>query len=154
MVVPGPDPAGRADHPLAFDGQSQFHTTATANLAELTASPWSSPASTSSTPPTLRPRRWLRSGGTSSPPWLERRPRPFPGPPKGWKGRTPGASRRPGGRHERRRRPRLPPRHRLRDGCAALCAALVEEARGKDWLTAFPGLAAYPPQMFEAPPAK
>ena len=36
----------------------------------------------------------------------------------------------------------------------ALCAALVEEAHGKDWLTAFPGLAAYPPQMFEAPPAQ
>ena len=31
---------------------------------------------------------------------------------------------------------------------------LVEQARGKDWLSAFPGLATYPPQMFEAPPAK
>ncbi|MBR7619392.1 NAD-dependent epimerase/dehydratase family protein [Phenylobacterium sp. 20VBR1] len=142
--------------PLAFDGQSQFHTTATANLAELTRLALEQPGvhvlnAADPEAPTVAEigRDILTAMGSSA------ALAPFPGPPKGWKGRTPWSVEAPlvadmsaaaalGYR----------PVTDYATAAPALCAALVEEARGKDWLTAFPGLAAYPPQMFEAPPAK
>ncbi|CAN5638602.1 NAD(P)H-binding protein [soil metagenome] len=142
--------------PLAFDGQSRFHTTATANLAELTRVALEQPgvhvlnAADPQAPSVAQIGETILAtmGSTAT-------LAPFPGPPKGWKGRTPWSVEAPlvadmsaaaalGYR----------PVTDYATATPALCAALVEEARGKDWLTAFPGLAAYPPQMFEAPPTK
>ncbi|MFZ3008340.1 MAG: NAD-dependent epimerase/dehydratase family protein [Phenylobacterium sp.] len=142
--------------PLAFDGQSRFHTTATANLAELARVALAQPgvqvlnaADPDAPNVTQIGEAILAAMGSTA--MLA----PFPGPPKGWKGRTPWSLESPlvadmsaaaalGYR----------PVTDYAAAAPALCAILVEEARGKDWLAAFPGLAAYPPQMFEAPPAK
>lgn len=142
--------------PLAYDGQSRFHTTATANLAELTRIALEQPGVhvlNAADPQALTVaeigQAILTAMGSSA------TLAPFAGPPKGWKGRTPWSVEAPlvadmGAATALGYRP-------VTDYAAAapaLCATLVDEAHGKDWLTAFPGLAAYPPQMFEAPPAK
>ncbi|HQT54059.1 MAG TPA: NAD-dependent epimerase/dehydratase family protein [Phenylobacterium sp.] len=142
--------------PLAFDGESQFHTTATANLAELARVALEQPGVhvlNAADPAALSVAEIgaaiLAAMGS------EAALAPFAGPPRGWKGRTPWSVETPvvadlsaaaalGYR----------PVTDYAAAAPALCAALVEQARGKDWLSAFPGLAAYPPQMFEAPPAK
>lgn len=142
--------------PLAYDGQSRFHTTATANLADLTRVALEQPglhvlnAADPDAPTVIEIGEAILSAMGSSATLA-----PFPGPPKGWKGRTPWSVEAPlvadmsaaaalGYR----------PVTDYAAAAPALCAALLEQVRGKDWLTAFPGLAAYPPQMFEAPPAK
>lgn len=142
--------------PLAFDGASRFHTTATANLAELTRIALELPGvhllnAADPQAPTVAQigAQILAAMGSNA------TLAPFSGPPKGWKGRTPWSLEAPlvadmsaaaaiGYR----------PVTDYAAAAPALCAALVAEVQGKDWLTAFPGLAAYPPQMFEAPPAK
>ncbi|CAN5792992.1 NAD(P)H-binding protein [soil metagenome] len=142
--------------PLAFEGQSQFHTTATANLAELTRVALKQPGvhvlnAADPTAPTVAQIGAAILAATGSSATLA----PFPGPPKGWKGRTPWSVEAP--LVADMSAAAALDYHPVTDYAAAapaLCAALVEEARGKDWLTAFPGLAAYPPQMFQAPPAK
>lgn len=142
--------------PLAFDGQSRFHTTAAANLAELTRVALEQPGvhvlnAADPEAPTVAQIGAAILAAMDSTATLA----PFPGPPRGWKGRTPWSLEAPlvadmsaaaaiGYR----------PVTDYAAAAPALCAALVDEARGKDWLTAFPGLSAYPPQMFEAPPAK
>lgn len=141
--------------PLAFAGQSRFHTTATANLAELARLALEQPGVhilNAADPQALTVAQigaaiLAAMGSTAT-------LAPFPGPPRSWKGRTPWSLETPlvadmdaaaalGYR----------PVTDYAAAAPALCAALVAEARGKDWLAAFPGLAAYPPQMFEAPPA-
>ena len=142
--------------PLAYDGMSRFHTTATANLAELTRVALEQPGVhvlNAADPQALTVAEIGQAiltamGSTAT-------LAPFPGPPKGWKGRTPWSVEAPlvadmsaaaalGYR----------PVTDYAAAAPALCAALVAEADGKDWLSAFPGLAAYPPQMFQTPPAK
>lgn len=142
--------------PLAYDGQSRFHTTAAANLAELARLALEQPGAhvlNAADPQALTVAEIgaaiLTAMGSDA--ILA----PFPGPPRGWKGRTPWSVEAPlvadmsaaaalGYR----------PVTDYAAAAPALCAALVEAARGRDWLTAFPGLAAYPPQMFEAPPSR
>lgn len=147
---------GAQSIPLAFDGQSRFHTTATANLAELVRVALEQPEvqvlnAADPDAPTVAEIGQAILGATGSTATLA----PFPGPPKGWKGRTPWSLEAPlvadmsaaaalGYR----------PVTDYAAAAPALCAALVAQSQGKDWLTAFPGLSAYPPQMFEAPPAK
>lgn len=142
--------------PLAYDGESRFHTTATANLAELARVALELPGvhvlnAADPQAPTVTQIGAAVLAAMGSTATLA----PFPGPPKGWKGRTPWSLEAPlvadmsaaaalGYR----------PVTDYATAAPALCEALVEHARGKDWLAAFPGLAAYPPQMFEAPPAK
>lgn len=147
---------GAKSIPLAFDGESRFHTTATANLAELISVALAQPgvhvlnAADPDAPTVAEIGQAILSAMGSTATLV-----PFAGPPKGWKGRTPWSLEAPlvadmGAAAALGYRP-------VTDYAAAapaLCAALVAQARDKHWLTAFPGLAAYPPQMFEAPPAK
>ncbi|MES2342544.1 MAG: NAD-dependent epimerase/dehydratase family protein [Pseudomonadota bacterium] len=142
--------------PLAFDGQSRFHTTATANLAELVRVALEQPGVhvlNAADPQALTVAEIgeviLAAMGSDA------ALAPFPGPPKGWKGRSPWSVEAPlvadmSAAEALGYRPVTDYRH----AAPALCAALVEAARDKDWREAFPGLSAYPPEMFDGPPAK
>lgn len=142
--------------PLAFDGASRFHTTAAANLAELTRVALEQPGVhilNAADPQALTVAEigaaLLAAMGSSA------TLAPFPGPPKGWKGRTPWSVEAPlvadmGAAAALGYRPVTD----YRTAAPALCAALVEAARGRDWREAFPGLSAYPPEVFEGPPAR
>jgi nucleoside-diphosphate-sugar epimerase len=143
--------AGVAEIPLAYDGQSRFHTSATANIAELC-------------------RAALEVGGThvlnaadpqalsmaqigqaildamSSPARLA----PFDGPPRGLEGRTPWSVEAPlvadmGAATALGYRPVTD----YRASAKATCEALIAAAKDRDWREAFPGLAPYPAAMFE-----
>jgi nucleoside-diphosphate-sugar epimerase len=142
---------GATEIPLAFDGLSQFHTSATVNIAELC-------------------RVALERGGThvlnaADPEALtvaeigqvildgmgsSARLTLFSGPPKGFVGRTPWSVERPlvadmsaalalGYR----------PVTDYRASAKTTCEALVAAARGLHWREAFPGLAPYPDGFFE-----
>lgn len=142
--------------PLAYDGESRFHTTATANLAELARVALEQPgvhvlnAADPEAPSVAQIGAAILAAMGSTATLA-----PFPGPPQGWKGRTPWSVEAPlvadmsaaaavGYR----------PVTDYAAAAPALCAALMEAALDQDWLTAFPGLAAYPAQMFQAPPTK
>ena len=144
---------GATTIPLAFDGQSQFHTSATANIAELCRVALEAggvQVLNAADPQALSVAEIgaeiLEASGSHA--TLV----PFSGPPRGWKGRTPWSVEAPlvadmsaaaaiGYR----------PVTDYRRAAPALCAALVGAAAGQDWRAAFPGLAAYPPEMFDGP---
>ena len=143
--------AGLAEIPLAYEGQSRFHTSATANIAELCRVALEASGThvlNAADPEALSVAQIgqaiLDAMGSNA------RLAPFPGPPKGLEGRTPWSVEQPlvadmnaaaalGYR----------PVTDYRASIGATCAALIEAARGRDWREAFPGLAPYPAAMFE-----
>ena len=143
--------AGVAEIPLAFDGLSRFHTSATANIAELCRVALEQPGTrvlNAADPEALT----VAQIGQAILEAMESGARlmPFSEPPKGLKGRTPWSVEQPlvadmsaalalGYR----------PVTDYRASIGATCEALVEAARGRDWREAFPGLAPYPAAMFE-----
>ena len=143
--------AGAAEIPLAFGGMSRFHTSATANIAELC-------------------RVALEAGGThvlnaADPRALsvaeigqaildamgsDAKLAPFAEPPKGLRGRTPWSVEQPlVADMSAARALGYRPVTDYPAAMGATCEALVEAARGRHWREAFPGLAPYPTAMFE-----
>jgi nucleoside-diphosphate-sugar epimerase len=143
--------AGASEIPLAFDGESRFHTSATANIAELcrvTLEAGGTHMMNAADPEALSVAEIGRAILDAMGP--DARLAPFAGPPEGLNGRTPWSVERPvvadmsaaaalGYR----------PVTDYRESIGATCNALVEAARGRDWREAFPGLAPYPAAMFE-----
>jgi nucleoside-diphosphate-sugar epimerase len=143
--------AGVAEVPLAFDGESRFHTSATANIAELcrvALERGGSHVLNAADPEALSVseigRAILDAMGSDA------RLAPFPGPPRKFEGATPWTVERPlvadmsaaaalGYR----------PAADYRSSIGATCEALIDAAKGRDWREAFPGLAPYPAGMFE-----
>jgi nucleoside-diphosphate-sugar epimerase len=143
--------AGVAEIPLAWGGESRFHTSATANIAELArvalehgGSHVLNAADPEALTVTEIGQAILDAMGADA------KLTPFPGPPVGFKGATPWSVERPlvadmsaaaaiGYR----------PVTDYRTSIKATCIALVEAARGRKWREAFPGLAPYPDGMFE-----
>ena len=143
--------AGAREIPLAWDGQSRFHTSATANIAELCRIALESGEShvlNAADPEALNVaeigQAILDAMGS------EARLAPFPGPPRKFMGASPWSVERPlvadmsaatalGYR----------PVTDYRSSIAATCEALVAAAKGRYWREAFPGLAPYPDGMFD-----
>ncbi|HEX4184047.1 MAG TPA: NAD-dependent epimerase/dehydratase family protein [Caulobacteraceae bacterium] len=143
--------AGASEIPLAFDGQSRFHTSATANIAALCLAALQRGGTqvlNAADPEALT----VAEIGQAILDAMGSRAHliPFPGPPKGFRGRTPWSVEQP----------------LVADMSAALaigykpvtdyhaaidktCEALIQAAQGRPWREAFPGLAPYPSEMFE-----
>lgn len=144
--------AGVEEIPLAYEGLSRFHTSATANIAELCRVALEAGGThvlNAADPLALSVveigRAILDAMGSNT------RLAPFAGPPKGLEGRTPWSVEQP---LVADMSAALALGYRAatdyRASIGATCEALVEAARGRDWREAFPGLAAYPAAMFEA----
>lgn len=143
--------AGVEEIPVAWDGESRFHTSATANIAELcrvALDHGGTHVLNAADPEALSVAEIGRAilDGVGS----KARLAPFPGPPHGFRGATPWSVERPlvadmaaaasiGYR----------PVTDYRASIGATCQALIEAARGKPWREAFSGLAPYPDGMFE-----
>jgi nucleoside-diphosphate-sugar epimerase len=143
--------AGVSEIPLAWNGESRFHTSASANIAELAHVALEAGGShvlNAADPEALSVAEVglaiLDTMGSDA------RLSPFAGPPVGFWGATPWSVERPlvadmsaaaaiGYRAVTD----------YRTSIGATCEALVEAARGRDWREAFPALAPYPAAMFE-----
>lgn len=143
--------AGATEIPLAYDGLSRFHTSASANIAELC-------------------RVMLPHGGThvlnaADPEALtaaeigeailaalgsSARLAPFAGPPRGLHGASPWSIPRPViADMSAAAALGYQPVTDYRASIAETCAAPIAAAEARGWREAFPGLAAYPKRMFE-----
>lgn len=143
--------SGASEIPLAFDGESRFHTSAAANIAALCLAALERGGTqvlNAADPEALT----VAEIGRAILDAMEARAHliPFPGPPKGFRGRTPWSVEAPlvadmsaaqaiGYR----------PVTNYRASIGKTCEALIQAAHGRHWREAFPGLAPYPDEMFE-----
>jgi nucleoside-diphosphate-sugar epimerase len=142
---------GAANIPVAYDGMSRFHTSATANIAELCRVAFDCGGThvlNAADPEALTVAEIGQAilCATASPARLSL----FPGPPRKYVGATPWSVASPiVADMSAAAALGYCPITDYRGSIETTCRTLIEAANQRGWREAFPGLSAYPPEMFD-----